>query len=72
MKTGRVAAFLGAGLLAASLLGACGQRGPLVLPKPPEPPPEPPCSVVNAAVPYAPPPPPALALPVPPLVPVDP
>jgi len=39
MKTGRVAAFLGAGMLAASLLGACGQRGPLMLPKPPEPPP---------------------------------
>jgi hypothetical protein len=38
MKTGRVAALVGAGVLAASLLGACGQRGPLVLPKPPEPP----------------------------------
>jgi hypothetical protein len=38
MKSSRVAAMLGAGALAACLLGACGQRGPLVLPKPPEPP----------------------------------
>ena len=39
MKIGRLTAFAGAGLLTACLLGACGQRGPLVLPKPPEPPP---------------------------------
>ncbi|MBU6269867.1 MAG: hypothetical protein KGQ67_01070 [Betaproteobacteria bacterium] len=39
MKSRRAAARLGASLVVVCLLGACGQRGPLVLPKPPDAPP---------------------------------